>query len=184
MIKKIFVGVMVAGMSAGLIYGGVYRTIARTDIGERISQSQKDQLENRETLEENDQGRGGQGGNRNNSANELTGIETKFSSGRVNLVEESADQVSFKGTVTEVDESYLIIFSEESDEIIIENRPWWFATDAGFFAEIGDSINVNGFYEAVDEFEVSYLQNLTKGIETQIRESNGRPLWAGNGRGS
>jgi hypothetical protein len=184
MIKKIILGVVVAGMSAGLIYGGIYRTIARADNNERTSQSQKDQLNNRQTSDIKGQEWGGQGENRNNSKNEQTGLETQLSSKQAIHVEESVDLVSFNGTVTEVDENKLIILNEESDEIIIENRPWWFATEAGFFAEIGDSIHVNGFYETTEEFEVSYIQNLTKGIETQIRESNGRPLWAGNGRDS
>ncbi|MCJ7771683.1 MAG: hypothetical protein MUP22_00960 [Desulfobacterales bacterium] len=111
-------------------------------------------------------------------------METEFSSEQVNLVGESAGLVSFNGTVTEVDENLLVIFSEEGDEITIENRPWRFAIEAGFFAEIGDSINVSGFYEAAEVFEVSFVQNLKKGIDTLIRESSGPPLWARNGRGS
>ena len=66
----------------------------------------------------------------------------------------------------------------------MENWAWWFAADAGFLAEIGDSIGLNGFYETVDTFEVSRIENLTNGIEVLIREENGRPLWAGNGRGA
>ncbi|MDO9545873.1 MAG: hypothetical protein Q7J07_03870 [Pelolinea sp.] len=186
MVKKIIVGVVVAGISAGLIYGGIYRTIARVDNGERTSQSQEGQSNTWETSDEKGQGQGGQGGNGTNSEYEQVGIESEngFSRAQVNLLEDFADLISFNGTVTEVDENFLVILGDDGDEITIENIPWWFATDAGFFAEIGDSINVNGFYETTDEFEVSYIQNITKSIEVQIRESSGRPLWAGNGRGS
>ncbi|MCJ7771684.1 MAG: hypothetical protein MUP22_00965 [Desulfobacterales bacterium] len=59
MIKKIIVGIVVAGISAGLIYGGTYRTIERADNGVSTSQSQKDQLDNRETSDIKGQGRGG-----------------------------------------------------------------------------------------------------------------------------
>jgi len=64
MIKKIIVGVVVAGISAGLIYGGIYRTIERADNGKSTSQSQKDQFDNRETSDMKGQGWGRQGESR------------------------------------------------------------------------------------------------------------------------
>lgn len=66
--------------------------------------------------------------------------------------EESKGMAYFTGTVTEVNENLLVILSEKGNEIVIENRAWWFATDAGFSAGIGDSIALNGFYEAVDKY--------------------------------
>jgi hypothetical protein len=137
MIKKIILGVVVFGISAGLIYGGVYRTIARTETEERANQSERNI-----SLSQGNSGEGnqGQGINRTSSSNGQQEGRNESESNRV--------------------------------------------TDAGFSAEISDSIALNGFYETADKFEVLFIENLTKGIEVQIREESGRPLWAGNGRGT
>ncbi len=181
MIKKIILGVVVLSISAGLIYGGVYRTIARTDTEERVYQSEKNLSPNQGNSGEGNQGQensringsnGGQGGGNGSESNRVTS-DDKFK-----------DIVSFTGIVTQVNEDQLMILCEKGNEIVIENRAWWFATDTGFSAEIGDSIYLNGFYETADEFEVSYVENLTKGVEVQIREGSGRPLWAGNRQGA
>jgi len=179
MIRKIILGVVVLGISAGLIYGGVYRTIARTETEEKASQLERNLSINQRNSEEGNQG---QGKNRTSSSNEQQGGKNESESDHATSDKEYKDMVSFTGTVTQVNEDLLVILSEKGNEIVIENRAWWFATDAGFSAGIGDSIAFNGFYESVDKFEVSYLENLTNGMDVQIREGSGRPLWAGNGR--
>ena len=181
MIKKIILSVIVLGISAGLVYGGVYRTIARTETEEKANQSERNQSISQGISEEGNQG---QGKNRTSSSGGQQGGKNGSESDHVASEEESKDMVSFTGTVTQVSEDRLVILSEKGNEIVIENRAWWFATDAGFSAGMGDSIALNGFYEAVDKFEVLYIENLTKGLEVQIREVGGRPLWAGNGRGA
>ena len=181
MIKKIILGVVVLGISAGLIYGGVYRTIARTETEEKANQSERNQSTSQRISEEGNQG---QGQNRTSSSDGQQGGKNKSESDHVTFDEEFKDMVSFTGTVTQVNEDLLVILSEKGNEIVIENRAWWFATDAGFSAGIGDSLVLEGFYESVDKFEVSYIKNLTKGVEFQIREESGRPLWAGNSRGA
>jgi hypothetical protein len=181
MIKKIILSVIILGISAGLVYGGVYRTIARTETEEIANQSERNLSISQGLSEEGNQG---QGKNRTSSSGGQQGGKNGSESDHVASEEESKDMVSFTGTVTQVNEDLLVILSEKGNEIVIENRAWWFATDAGFSAGMGDSIALNGFYEAVDKFEVSYIENLTKGLEVQIREVGGHPLWAGNGRGA
>ena len=181
MIKKIILSVVVLGISAGLVYGGVYRTIARTETEEKANQSERNLSTGQGKSEDGAQG---QGENRIDSPNGQKRGKNRSESDHVASEEEFKGMVSFTGTVTQVNEDLLVILNEKGNEIVIENRAWWFATDAGFFAGIGDSIALNGFYEAVDKFEVSYIENLTKGVEVQIREGSGRPLWAGNGRGA
>jgi len=181
MIKKIFLGVVVFAISAGLIYGGVYRTITRTETEERANQSERNiSLSQRNSGEGNQ----GQGINRMSSSNGQQEGRNGSESNRVTSDEEIKDIVSYTGTVTQVNENLLVVVSDSGYEIVIENRAWWFATDAGFAVEINDSVALNGFYETADKFEVLYIKNLTKGIEVQIREESGRPLWAGNGRGT
>ena len=181
MIKKIILSVVVLGISAGLVYGGVYRTIARTETEDKANQTERNLSISQGKSEEGNQG---QGKNRTSSSDGQQGGKNGSESDHIASEEESKDMVSFTGTVTQVNEDLLVILSEKGNEVVIENRAWWFATDAGFSAGIGDSIALNGFYEDVDKFEVSYIENLTKGVEVQIREGSECPFWAGNGRGA
>jgi len=192
MIKKIILGVVVLGISTGLIYGGVNRTIARADTGEQENQSEKNlSLNVKRNLEERNlspiqEGSGkrsqGQGNGRINDISGQQGGGNKSESDNDNSGEELKDNISFSGIISQADGELLVILSEKGGEVVIEGRSWRFVIDAGFPAEIGDSITLNGFYETADEFEVSTIENLTKNVEIQIREGNGRPLWAGNGR--
>ena len=86
-----------------------------------------------------------------------------------------------QGTVTGIDVNGLVVQTTEGQEFIVENRPWWFVQEQGFSAEVGDEVELVGFYEA-DEYEVGQITNVTRGQIVPIREENGRPLWAGGGR--
>jgi hypothetical protein len=181
MIKKIILGVIVFGISAGLIYGGVHRTIARTETEERANQSERDLSLSQGKSEE---GNLGQGKNRTSGSNEQQGGKNESGSDHAASDKELKDKISFTGIVTQVNEELLVILCERGDEIVTEGRALRFATEVGFSAEIGDSITLIGFYEDADKFEVSYIENLTQGVKVQIREESGRPFWAGNGRGA
>jgi len=193
MIKKIVLGVVVFSISSGLIYGGVYRTIARTDTGVQANQSEKNLSISKAnsvernilpTQESSGERSSGQGNGRVNDLSEQQGGGNKLENTRVSSGEELKDFVSFTGIVTQANEDLLVILCENDNEIVVEGRALRFVLDAGFYAEIGDSIALNGFYETTDEFEISYIENLTKNVEVQIREGGGRPLWAGYGRGA
>ena len=181
MIKKFVLGVVVLSISAVLLFGGVYRTIARADTGEQANQSEKNLSITKGNLEE----RGfGQGNGLVNDLSAQQGGGNRLESTRVATGEELKDIVSFLGIVTQIEEDLFVILCGNGNEIVVEGRALRFAIDAGFSAEIGDSIALNGFYETIDKFEISYIENLTKNIEVQIREESGRSLWAGNGRGA
>ena len=89
--------------------------------------------------------------------------------------------LTLRGTVVSVDDTSLVVQTDSGEQVVVENRPWWFAQEQGFSANIGDKVTVVGFYED-DEFEVGQLENLTSGLAVSIREEGGRPLWAGRGR--
>jgi len=174
MIKKIILGVVVLGISTGLIYGGVNRTIARADTGEQENQSEKNlSLNVKRNLEERNLSPIQEGSGKRSQGQ---------GNGRINDISGQQGGGNFSGIISQADGELLVILSEKGGEVVIEGRSWRFVIDAGFPAEIGDSITLNGFYETADEFEVSTIENLTKNVEIQIREGNGRPLWAGNGR--
>jgi len=89
--------------------------------------------------------------------------------------------LTVQGTVTWVDSNGLIVQSSGGGEVAVENRPWWFAQEQGFSAQVGDQLSLVGFYEN-DDFEVGQITNVTSGQTVPIREESGRPLWAGRGR--
>ncbi len=89
--------------------------------------------------------------------------------------------LTLEGTVRSVDASALVVQGPNGQEILVENRGWWFAQDQGFSAEPDDEVSVVGFYEG-DDFEVGQIDNLTSGKTVVIRDEDGRPLWAGRGR--
>ena len=85
------------------------------------------------------------------------------------------------GTVASVNDSALTVKLADGSAVVIENRPWWFAQEQKFSAQVGDEIKVTGFsYNGT--FETVRIENLTNGKTVQLRDEYGRPGWSG-GRG-
>jgi len=151
MIKKFILGIVVIAISSALIYGGIYRTNARTESGKgtftfkgiKSSNQGKSSERNQGQLNNRSAGKKGQPGEKNEQEynHALNG-------------EENGDLISFTGEVTQVNEDQMTILSEKGIQIVIENRAWWFALEAGFNAEIGDSVLLNGFFETPSELEI------------------------------
>jgi hypothetical protein len=102
---------------------------------------------------------------------------------------EVGEWVTIHGDVVSVDGNTMIVQSADGQEMAVENRAWWFAQEQGFAAEVGDQVTLLGFYEdgrslasSESHFEAGQISNETTGKTVQIRESSGRPLWAGRGR--
>lgn len=89
--------------------------------------------------------------------------------------------LTLEGTVLSVDADALVVQLPGGEQVVIENRPWWFAQEQGIEVQPGDGIAVTGFYED-GEFEAGKVENLRSGQVVEIREDGGRPLWAGGGR--
>jgi hypothetical protein len=86
-----------------------------------------------------------------------------------------------EGVVTGVDGDALLVRTVDGEEITVEGRPWRFAQEQGFWAQVDDKVTLIGFYEG-DDFEVGSIDDAANGQIVRIREENGRPLWAGRGR--
>jgi len=201
MLGKVITGFVVVAISSGLIYGAVNRTV-RSEVveeslpltelavdgyrggpeGEAGSESGIESGENYraeineapgyESDSEFGNGyRGGQDGE--------TGTGTGLSDGS-GLAEDASSWVELTGTVTAVETDLLQVKATDGSLIELSRRAWWFALDQGFTAEIGDQIELTGFFEG-DEFETAILSNLTNSSIVNIRDENGRPLWAGRG---
>lgn len=85
------------------------------------------------------------------------------------------------GIVTSSNENALTVQLPEGTSIIVENRPWWFAQEQKFTAQVGDQVKLTGFtYNGT--FETVKLENITNGKTVQLRDEYGRPGWSG-GRG-
>jgi hypothetical protein len=97
--------------------------------------------------------------------------------------------IQLLGTVVSVDADALVIQTTSGEQIVVENRPWWFAQEQGFSARAGDEVTLTGFYEGEDSstgsgqgFEVGRIDDATNGQTVTIRDENGRPMWAARGR--
>jgi hypothetical protein len=119
-------------------------------------------------------GRGGYGGQ---GRTEAPGDGTSTGQAEVD------EWLELQGTVISIEVDALVVKMSSGEQIVVENRPWWFAQEQGFLAQLGDEIRLVGFYED-SEFEVGRFENLESGQVVGIREASGRPLWAGGGRRS
>lgn len=179
MVKKILLGVVFTALAGGLVYGGIYRTAARTETG-GAAQSQGQGRYARENVNAPAEpakvsARGGYGGNGGGkggsnlvSAEGLANAEASF---------------EYTASVVEVDGDHLLLRTSEGAEILVEGRAWRFALEAGFTAVPNDAVRLAGFYDDGGVFEVSWITNLTNGFTVSIRSESGRPNWAGGGGG-
>ena len=89
----------------------------------------------------------------------------------------------FEGKVAAFDDEGLTIGLGADQEMSIEMGPsWYWQEQAEFSAEIGDLISVSGFFED-DKFVAGTITNQTSGQVLVLRTEEGRPMWAGRGRG-
>ncbi len=89
---------------------------------------------------------------------------------------------SVQGKVVSLAADTMTVETASGATVLVEGRPWSYAQEAGFAAALGDVVTLNGFDEE-GEFKVGELANDDSGQFVQIREIDGRPLWAGNGQG-
>jgi hypothetical protein len=84
------------------------------------------------------------------------------------------------GIVTLAD-SELTVATDEG-ELLIGMGQSWYREEAGFVVNVGDEVRVTGFYED-GEFKAAHVENLSTTQQIALRDTTGRPMWAGRGRG-
>jgi len=203
MIKKIFVGVLLAGIFGLLVLGAVNRTLAKSDNlqplvlsegngrgnGTEDSYQNIDQVarsENNSELGRNynqtseDRSNFGGGINRNGAGYDQTsGAGTSPGVGLAN-VDTWEDPIT---VVVESASSELLVVSNNGGfELTIEGRALRYMIENGFVVGPGDELVLIGFYEN-ESFEIGSITNNTSQQTLPIRSETGRPLWAGGGRG-
>ena len=91
--------------------------------------------------------------------------------------------INLSGEVITVTPDFLQVRDSSGSDIMIENRAWWYAQEQGFFANVGDQLELVGFYDDHGVLEVSWIANRTLSSEVQIRDDGDRPYWAGGNGG-
>lgn len=92
------------------------------------------------------------------------------------------DWQTVQGEVVSLASDEMLVSTASGATVVVEGQPWSYAQQAGFTAELGDEITVNGFEED-GEFKVGELMNDASGQLIVLRELGGRPMWAGQGQG-
>jgi len=182
MFKKILKWTIYVGVVGLLIFGAVIRTKAKAE--QEANQPQM-RLENKSSASLG-QGTGGNGWARdgeeiNPRSGQGSGSTASSSASREELnlaAEEEHDWVSLDGVVVSLDAESLWIDTDEDENLEITGRAWRYILELGFELEVGDRVELEGFYEE-GEFEVSYLVDLTSEDSLKIREDSGRPMWSG-----
>lgn len=121
-------------------------------------------------------GNGYQGGNGGGQGSQSAGA-----SGSAEVEHPSDTWETLTGTVAGLEGDELTIETTETN-LIVHLGPEWHWESEGIALEMGDEVNVSGFYES-DTFEVGSIENLSTGESVTLRDEAGHPLWAGGGRG-
>jgi hypothetical protein len=91
--------------------------------------------------------------------------------------------LTLAGSVVSIDADELLVQTDDGQQILIDGRARRFLDELGFAAQVGQRLQLTGFYEN-DDFEVGTVENMSTGQTVEIRDESGRPLWAGRGRRS
>jgi len=164
MVKKVILGVLVVGLIGILIFGAINRTNAR--LGDQAG------WHNGQPSGE----RGGQQGER--------GVGQGNQLARGDGAEQQAaihQWVTLDGSVVSVAGDLLLVRAASGEMVQVEGMPWSFAQRQGFAPRPGDQVKLVGFYED-GELKVARLTNMSTGQTVLLRDENGRPMWAGQGR--
>jgi len=163
MVKKVILGILVVGLLGILIFGAINRTNAR--LGDQAG------WHNGQQAGERGGQQGGRGGGQGNQSARGDGAAQTA----------AIQWVTLDGSVVSVASDLLLVQATSGEIVQVEGMPWSFAQRQGFAPRPGDQVKLLGFYED-DELKVARLTNMSTGQTVLLRDENGRPMWAGQGR--
>jgi hypothetical protein len=76
----------------------------------------------------------------------------------------------------------LVIKTPTGDQVQVGLGPSFYREAQGFVLELGDRVQVAGYWED-DEFKATRVDKLDTNERIILRDTSGRPMWAGQGRG-
>lgn len=93
--------------------------------------------------------------------------------------------LTLTGTIISVDQTGLTVNTDYGETLTMELGPPWFWSSQGVDLQVGDAVELLGF--EADEgdglvFQAATITRLSDGATLQLRDLNGRPLWAGGGQ--
>ena len=90
-----------------------------------------------------------------------------------------ADWQEIEGLVVETAE---LVVQTASGDVQVGLGPSFYRDAAGFVLNVGDNVRVSGYWED-GELKAAQVENVDSGESIVLRDSSGRPMWAGQGRG-
>lgn len=185
---------LVAGENGGGAGRGASRSVAEQGFGHGAgSGSENATGEVGQSAEAARQGRGENGGGNGQAtrdgaaaASRNGGQNLQGGGGRGQSVEAAAQTYEWQqvtGEVTQMDDTQMTLRLADGTDLLVEGRPWQFAQQAGFQAQVGNQLQVRGYLED-GEFKVGALLNLAGDQEElELRNAAGQPGWRGQGAG-
>ena len=193
MIKKIMLWGGLALLVGILVFGAINRTSAKSgnsESGIGINRSANEyitnggghgQASNQATGNQSGQRTNG-GGWRGGAGSEAVANRGVENSDQIGVGQAVVDEIiEFDGIVTAMDESILSIQTSDQQTIEISGRAWTYAQEQGISISPGDPVKLSGFYED-NIVEVIQITNTVNRQTVALRQSNGRPMWAGGRR--
>ncbi|MBN1123052.1 MAG: hypothetical protein JXJ17_18405 [Anaerolineae bacterium] len=89
------------------------------------------------------------------------------------------DWLTESGEAVEVSSDLLLVDTGSDDDLLIEGRAWRYALEEGFSVQVGDALDVSGYWED-GEFKPGVIENQSTGETVTLRDPDGRPMWSGN----
>lgn len=121
------------------------------------------------------------GGGRSSSAGRGGNASAGGARGNQEESQASAEQwIELTGVIVALEDTEMTIETDSDETIHVELGPPHFWDEQGVTLATGDEVEVVGFYSQ-DEFMVSEITLVTTGDSILLRDTNGRPMWAGRG---
>lgn len=98
-------------------------------------------------------------------------------------IQSGFDLAAFEGIVVQVSDESLTLETGHESPLILEGRAWRYSQEMGFYPTIGETLALKGFYES-GELKITVIENTSTGTRVLLRETTGRPAWAGGGNSS
>jgi hypothetical protein len=89
---------------------------------------------------------------------------------------------TLQGNVASVNAQSMVVDTAQQGQLALELGPPGFAEQQGVTFAPGDEVTVQGFDES-GMFHAAEITQAASGHSLQLRDPNGRPLWAGQGQG-
>lgn len=186
MLKKIILGTLLVGLIAVLVAGAIIRTVDKTENvaaargegrGYGNSEERGYAIDGVQGLDADAQGNG-RGGQGNGRGQGVANTERQYP----NYEGEPEEWVTYSGTVAQAPAAGvdLVLETDDGEEIVIGTGPGYMETQ-GFALETGEQVQVQGYWED-DELKATQVTSLQDGQTIALRDTYGRPAWAGGGR--